>query len=309
MKVFVSGAAGVIARQLIPILTKNGHEVYAGDIKVKPSDFPVVAEYIQDDLNNLPLSYFEKKQIEVFLHLAATFERTSESIDFWEDNFLNNIKLSHHLMNVVKNANSIKKVLFASSYLVYDENQYLVSDTSNNISRLQESSLLNPRNLIGSAKLYHAKELEFIIKAVSPNYEIVIPRIFRGYGLGSRDVISRWVRMCLLNQPLDVFNECSSFDFIYSKDSASGIYTLAFESKLVGPVNLGSGISVSINELLATLSQFFPDIEMRFETKKNQKVEKSQAEISKIINKTSWRPSYTLRNAISEIVEYEKSKI
>ena len=48
---------------------------------------------------------------------------------------------------------------------------------------------------------------------------------------------------------------------------------------------------------------------MRFETKKNQKVEKSQAEISKIINKTSWRPSYTLRNAISEIVEYEKSKI
>ena len=44
--------------------------------------------------------------------------QSNETYGFWDENFINNIKLSHHLMSLAKER-KFKRVIFASSYLIY----------------------------------------------------------------------------------------------------------------------------------------------------------------------------------------------
>ena len=52
---------------------------------------------------------------EIIFHLAATFERTEETPEFWEDNFKNNIILSHNVIDAAKECTNLEKFIFASS--------------------------------------------------------------------------------------------------------------------------------------------------------------------------------------------------
>ena len=128
--IFVTGGAGVIGLQFIEILKQHNFNIYVGDLKSKPSSFGPKITYFQGDLNNFNEKIFEELKIEVVVHLAATFERSIESKNFYNDNFVNNIKLSNHILNFVRNSKTVRKFLFASSYLVYDSQQY-ISDVPN----------------------------------------------------------------------------------------------------------------------------------------------------------------------------------
>ena len=54
---------------------------------------------------------------------------------------------------------SIKKIIYASSYLTYDEKIYMEKNNLRNF-KIDENARLNLRNLIGASKLYHEKELK-----------------------------------------------------------------------------------------------------------------------------------------------------
>ena len=105
---------------------------------------------------------------------------------------------------------------------------------------LKEIDPIEPRNLTGMAKLAHECELNFLSKHYNEKFNTVIVRIFRGYGIGSRDVISRWVRSLINKEPIEVYGEQSIFDYIYSKDTAEGLARIA-SSDYSGILNLGSG--------------------------------------------------------------------
>jgi len=94
-KVIVTGGAGIIGRELIKKLTEKEARVRCFDISPKTKLFSEKIEYCQRDLvafNPLEFSSFDP---EIIFHLAATFERTEEEINFWEANFINNTLLSH----------------------------------------------------------------------------------------------------------------------------------------------------------------------------------------------------------------------
>ena len=59
---------------------------------------------------------------------------------------------------------------------------------------LAETDPVRPRNLCGGAKLMHEKELDFLDQFPGTPFTSVSARIFRVYGRGSKDVVSRWVR-------------------------------------------------------------------------------------------------------------------
>ena len=60
--------------------------------------------YRQGDLNFITQQELDSFNPEVFIHLAATFERSVETYEHWEENFLHNIKLSNHMMTLMRNA-------------------------------------------------------------------------------------------------------------------------------------------------------------------------------------------------------------
>lgn len=307
-RVFISGGAGVIGSCLVERLISEKAIVFVGDLKPCPSEWSGKVIYRQGDLNYILKGEIEKFKPEYFFHLAATFERTSETYDFWEDNFHNNILLSHYLMGIFKEIKSLTKVIFASSYLIYDPDLYLFKLPQKSAAILAENSPIRPRNLVGMAKLAFEAELEFLAGFNFTGFSFISARIYRSYGKNSRDVISRWVRQLIKNKTINVYAEEGMFDYVYAGDVAEGLIRLAKTFRGSGVVNLASGKARKISDILSTLKGHFPKMRYKKVHSEINKFEASRADMSKYYKIADWKPKTSLEKAISEIVSFEKRR-
>lgn len=307
-RIFVSGGAGVIGSELIPMLHTAGAEVMVGDLKPRPAAWPSLIRYRQGDLNHMSVQELKAFSPEVFIHLAATFERSSETYGFWEENFDHNVRLSHHLMTIHKDLESLRRVLFASSYLIYDPKLYSFPQPQTTARRLREEDPILPRNLTGMAKLSHEIELRFIEGFLNTRFSTVIARIYRGYGRGSRCVISRWIRALLRRKPINVYRPEGLFDYIFAGEAARGLIKLVEDCSITGVINLGNDRARRVSEVLEILRGHFPDMtantldcEIPFEA--------SQANMDTFSAATGWRPEIQLEDAIPLIIEHERQRL
>lgn len=302
-KVFVSGAAGVIGIQLVKLLENEGCKVFAADLKDRPLDFSSKVFYRQGDLNFLSKFEIESYGCAIFFHLAASFERTFENLKFYKDNFSNNILLSNKLLKLFCDSSRIEKIIFASSYLVYDKSNYITD--KNGIPRvLNENSSKDTRNLVGTAKYLHEKEVEFY-KKFKKKIKFHNVRIFRGYGLGSRDVISRWIRSALNNQVIELYNLNSCFDFIFCTDSAKGLLEIAKNKNLSQTsINLGSSKAIKIIEIIKILKKFFKNLKIK--NKSSDKLIEKSYSGNFFMKKIGWKPTVSIKQGVLSIINYEK---
>lgn len=306
-RIFISGGAGVIGRELVDLLSKKGCSLLVGDLKPKPTDFSNDIIYKQGDLNLITQNEIEEFKPELFFHLAATFERTTETYNFWNENYHNNIRLTHHLMELIKNISTIKRVVFASSYLVYNPKLYLFSAKQDNPVPLSESDEIKPRNLIGMAKLFNEMDIKFFDGFNEAGFSSLCVRIFRGYGQNGRDVISRWIRDILNSKSIEVYREDGIFDYIYSRDTAEGLLRLA-DSEFQETVNLGSGKGRKVKDVLNILQKHFPQM-IKKDTVSDIAYEASQSDNTLLKSIIGWEPEYDLERAIPEMIDYEKSHL
>lgn len=306
-RVFVSGGAGVIGRELVPLLVEMGAKVFVGDLEEIPKDFPIDLVYRHGDLNGLTQNEINEFDPEIFIHLAATFERSDETYGHWEENFQHNIRLSHHLITLIRNCPNIQRVVNASSYLIYDKNLYQFETSKNRPYKLKESDPINPRNLTGLSKLGHEIELDFLSKFNSDKFSSISARIYRGYGTNSRDIISRWVRALLNDEEITVYNDEGFFDYMYAKDTALGLLKLA-ESNVSGVINLGTGRSRQVKDVINILLDYFPAMKINKVTNPNELIEASEADVTILEKTLNWVPSSRLEDTIPIIIEYEKSR-
>jgi len=154
-RIFISGGNGVIGNTLIEKLHNEGAILYVGDLKPRPLNWPKDILYRQGDLNYLSIDEISDFAPEYFFHLAATFERSTETYEFWAENYRHNVRLSNHLMTVMKDLPSLKKVIFASSYLIYDPALYNFKEPAEKAFRLKKTDPIYPRKFNGVAKLSH----------------------------------------------------------------------------------------------------------------------------------------------------------
>jgi carbamoyl-phosphate synthase large subunit len=305
LRVFVTGGAGVIGCELIPMLLAEGAYVIVGDLKDKPNGWDDEVDYLQGDLNDLTKQSLESINPDIIFHLAATFERSVKSLEFWDENYANNISLTHHILRISRNLGSLKRFVLASSYLIYDPSQYLFNAPQESARQLSESHTINPRNLIGMAKLQNERELQFLSNFKQSTFSSVSVRIFRGFGKGSRCVISRWIRDLLSGNEIVVFRPEGSFDFIYARESAEGLLRIAM-SNISGVINLGSGRATRISTVIEILKTHFPGSTVRY-VNSDITYEASAANIDKLTRTLNWSPNGQIENQIAEIIEFERT--
>lgn len=308
-RVLVTGGAGVIGRELVRRLTEKEAQVLVVD-RVRPESHTPSVRFQQCDLASDDLRAILQEPPTVVFHLAASFERTEEPTEFWEPNYRDNVVASHRLLEAVAGGSSVRCFVFASSYLVYDPATYLIGEGSVKPGlqpvALSEKSPIRPRNLCGVAKLLTEYEGEFLASRRAIG-RLVNARIFRVYGLGSRDVVSRWVRAVLRGETLSVYREQNCFDFIYAGDVAEALIRLAESEEATGVVNVGSGVSRKIAEVLSILGQWFPISIQSVDLP--SPIEMSCADISKLRSLTDWVPPTRLEDGIRHLVEYEQARL
>lgn len=304
----MSGGAGVIGRSLVPMLVDLGAVVLVGDLEEIPEEFPSNIIYRQGDLNDITQEELDMFDPEVFIHLAATFERSEETYGHWEENFHHNIKLSHHLISTIRNCPNLKRVVNASSYLIYDKNLYQFASPQNKPYKLKESDPINPRNLTGLSKLGHEIELEFLSKFKSDKFSSISARIYRGYGTNSRDIISRWIRALINKEEINIYNDEGFFDYMFARDTATGLIKLA-EKDISGIINLGTGNARQVKDVVGILLKHFPEMQYKRINKNDELIEASEADVSLLHSSLGWVPNSKLEETIPIIIEFEKQKI
>lgn len=301
-RVLITGGAGVIGKELIQILKSQGAKIRCVDFQEKPEELKDI-EYSQMDLSNPNSQFLFRFEPEYVFHLAADFERTEEHKEFWDSNFRNNILVSHYVIDQLIKYPSLKKIIFASSYLIYDNSQYR---NVNKINLLSETSAISPRNLVGVSKLQTEADLDFLSKNNEHPFDHVSARIFRVYGTGSRDIISRWVRDILQGKEIMLFNEYNSFDYIFAKDVALGLLKLGENKRATGVYNLGSGNSTTIHQVVEILQKHSGNFKINRIDPKKELNESSCANINKLKNALSWSPTVDIESGIKKIIEFEK---
>jgi nucleoside-diphosphate-sugar epimerase len=306
-RVLVTGGAGVIAREVLDLLSARGASVLSVDRRPLSFEPAAGVEHLIADLATADLGPIAEFRPGLILHLAATFERSVESAEFWEQNWSDNVVVTHRLAELAARLGGVRGFVFASSYLVYKPSQYLSAKPPDDGVPLAEDAEMGPRNLCGAAKLYGEAEIEFVRARMGGAYRAVTARIFRVYGRGSKDIVSRWVRAALRDEPIEVYHAENLFDYVFSRDVAEGLVRIALDPRVSGAMNLATGIGRTVAEVLAAIGAATGHRLRTTMVSADEPYEGSRADIALLRERLDWSPSTDLMTGVSLLVDYERS--
>ncbi len=194
---------------------------------------------INEELNDLNFNKDESINI-IFnnFQMATELENVGKPVDYINYS----VMTTAIVLDYIKRNNiNINKIIYTSSSSVY----------GNNIL-CSELDALNPLNLHPSLKIANEKLIEKFCNDNEIDYTIA--RIFNMYGGDDKfSVISKIENSYLDNKILTIINNGNAVrDFIYIDDVVK-IYKKLLEIKEVPIVNVGTGIGVSIKNIIDSL--------------------------------------------------------
>jgi nucleoside-diphosphate-sugar epimerase len=306
-RVLVTGGAGVIADELLELLGRTNAGVLSVDRLPLARPLPPSTEHVVADLADVDFGDLRDFDPTVILHLAATFERSVESAEFWEQNWSDNVVVTHRLAELAASSGRVRSFVFASSYLVYGTSRYLFPEPKAEAVALTEEAPVGPRNLCGAAKYYGEAELAFARDVLGGRSRTVAARIFRVYGRGSRDVVSRWVRAAIRKEPIEVYQPENRFDYVFSGDVAEGLLRMAIEPRATGILNLGSGQDRSVAEVIGVIEAATGHSFERRAVRVDGPYEASRADLTTLHDRLGWSPTTSLEDGVRRLVEHEQA--
>jgi UDP-glucose 4-epimerase len=240
-RVLVTGGAGFIGRRVVAALLAQGAEVTVADLKPfsgDPSVRVVTGDLVEPEIAAEAVA----PGTDVIIHLAA---RTSvlESLQDPEATYRNNVALTAGLLELARQQ-AVQTFLFASTNAV-------VGNVGASV--ITEQAPLRPLTPYGATKAAS----EMLINCYSAAYGVRgIPLRFSnvyGPGMGHKDsFIPRLMKAARDGTGVKVRGDGTMIrDVIQVDDVISGMFA-AWRSDHSGPVILGSGQSVTVNQMVET---------------------------------------------------------
>ena len=240
-RVLVTGGAGFIGRRVVAALLADGAEVTVADLKPFTGD-PSVRVVTGDLVDPAIAAEAVAPGTDTIIHLAA---RTSvlESIQDPEATYRNNVALTAGLLELARQR-GVQTFLFASTNAV-------VGNVGQSV--ITEQATLRPLTPYGATKAAS----EMLINSYSAAYGVrgVALRFSNVYGpgMGHKDsFIPRLMKAARDGAGVKVRGDGTMIrDVIQVDDVVSGIFA-AWHSSHSGPMILGSGQSVTVNQMVET---------------------------------------------------------
>jgi len=299
-KVLVTGANGFIGRHCLPLLTQNGYEVHAIYLDKAKLDFPDVHWHQADILHAREteklVSFVKATHL---LHLAWYTEHkkywTASENHAW-------VGASFALVKAF-NENGGKRAVIAGTCAEYDwEFQ----------SRLSEDSTpLAPATIYGACRDELRKKIEEFSK--ESGLSSAWARIFFVYGPGEHParLVSSVIASLLQGKQVPCSKGEQERDFLFVEDVASAFVSI-LESDFKGAINIGSGSSVQVKEVINIISNKIgrPDLIQfgRLATPANEP-KLLVADASKIRNRLGWKPRYGLNQGMDKTIAWWKEQL
>lgn len=304
MKVLVTGGAGFIGSHVAEQLVSTGNSVRIIDNfsmgKVENIEhFLTKIELIQEDFRDKDVLGEALKDIEVIFHLAAMVS-VPESI--------NNPSLCHETnvmgpFNLLKTAHEmgVRRVVLSSSSAVYGES---------NVLSKTEGLPFDLRSPYAASKA----QMELEAKMFTNVYglETVCLRYFNVYGPRQNPnsqyaaVIPNFINNVVKKQSPIIYGDGKQTrDFIHVSDVVRANLLAADVNEAVGKVfNVGTGRSVSLNELIHIISQIVgEEIKPIYTEPRPGDIQHSNADIEQAKRVLCFKPTVGLHEGLSSIFE------
>jgi UDP-glucose 4-epimerase len=259
-KILVLGGLGFIGSNIIEkLLSENDNTILVFDFPGVKNPFEdKVFMYYGDFDNEEGLErIFKTHKIDIVIHLISTtvpFESNSNISYDIEANLLPSIKL----LNLCVKHNVGKIIFFSSGGTVYG----IV-----NQEKIPENHPTNPISSHGIIKLTIEKYIQLYHYLYGINFLIVRPgNAFGPYQKSEKQgVINVFLRKIIRGEKLIIRGDGESVrDYIYVKDLAWIINELINKNINNTIVNIGSGIGLSVNELLSIIKKFAAPFEFEY---------------------------------------------
>lgn len=235
MKVAVTGASGLIGRQLVSDLMSEGYEV----IKLTSSKNKtgVYTDYSLDDLKN------KLVDVNTVVHLAAKRGGEKEI-----SRFVSDAVLTQNLYEACIH-NDITNIIFASSISVYSNQDNMP---------WVENSLDVPISVYGINKLTCEKIGELYNQKFGTKIKNL--RLAHVFGPFEKNnyMINKFIRQAYNKKELNVIsNDFEKREFIYVKDVSKGIIKALRKSDIYGNYNLGTNSWYTNEEVALIVNSAF----------------------------------------------------
>ena len=296
MKSIVTGGAGFIGSHLVSKLLENKHEVVVLDnfstgrlenisnnkVKIIECDISINGEW-EKEFNNADYVF----------HTAALADIVP-SIQNPQDYFNSNVVGTFNLIQKSIDKNIAKFVYLASGSCYGIPDNYPTSETSKIDTEYPYALTKN----LGESLVLHWSKVY--------NLPAISLRLFNVYGTKSRTsgtygaVIGTFLAQKISNKPFTVVGDGSQKrDFTHVRDVVEAIIK-AIESDIVGEYyNVGSGKSVSINQLVKLLG---PNDVINI-PKRPGEPDNTFADISKIKKYLNWEPKVSIAEGVKDLLE------
>lgn len=315
MKVLVTGADGFIGSHLTEMLLEEGYEVRAftlynsfntwGWLDTLPKEKLKQIEIFSGDVRDPNGVYEAMTGIDMVFHLAAliAIPFSYHSPDSYVDT---NIKGTLNVLQAARKHNT-ERILVTSTSEVYGTAQYVPIDEKHPFQGQSPYSATK----IGADRLAESFYRSF-------QMPVTIVRPFNTYGprQSARAVIPTIITQLLAgNEEIRLGSLTPTRDFNFVKDTARGFIALAKSVKTVGEeINIATQKEISIGELAKEIiSQVNPQAKIVCEEERlrpvNSEVNRLLGSNAKIRSLTDWEPRYSLKQGISETIEWIKDNM
>jgi nucleoside-diphosphate-sugar epimerase len=293
MKILITGAGGFIGRNLLEKIPLK-HQVIGIFHNVKPTVKRNNIILTKGDITNSEFVRNQVKGIDIIIHLAAIKANECEKKPV--NAILTNIYGTHNLVNAAKKEDC--RFIFASSYHVYGKQK----------TPFKEDMKLKPDSIYGASKAFSEYEIRDLLD------DFLLLRFTMVYGNDTKskqlEVTSKFVKAVLNNESIKIYGSGEQkLDLIYIDDITDILSKVIEIPELKGVFNIGSGKSVSINELATIVSEFGKKIfnkKVKIERIKRAGDYDRYVSIDKIKNAIGWKPKITLERGVEEITKQLK---
>jgi UDP-glucose 4-epimerase len=303
MKIFVTGGAGFIGKNLIKLLAESNHKITIFDNFSNSSKDSIIhllqnnVKIIEGDITNFEELNLVIKNHDILIHLAAKIS-VNESIKNPDETFYINVEGTKNVVTACLK-NNIKKIIIASSAAVY-------GDSSSSEIKLSEDSKKNPISPYGKSKMIMEQYIEKKLSTKKIDYAIL--RFFNIFGIGQSNeyagVITKFGEKILHNKDIQIFGDGKQTrDFVAIEDVIEAI-NLTINTKLKnGIYNIGSGHSITINNLAKLMiSKSNKGIGIRNLDSKKGEIKHSQADITSAKKNIGYKPKISIENKINDFL-------
>jgi UDP-glucose 4-epimerase len=238
-RVLVTGGAGFIGHRVVRALLAEGHEVIVADLRAFPD---AAVRSVVGDLCNADVARRAVDGTDVIIHLAAVTS-VLKSVEDPVTTYRLNVDATARLLELARE-NDVTTFLLASTNAV-------VGDVGRAV--ITEQAATRPLTPYGATKA----AAEILLGSYVNCYGIAgaALRFSNVYGPGMADkdsFIARLMRAARDGEGVQVRGDGSMLrDVVHVDDVVQGIFT-AWRAGHTGPLILGSGQSVTVNDMVAT---------------------------------------------------------